>query len=512
MKGIEAMTPVETVLRLCQSAEPEPWYPRVYFRDHEISRDSLDPVLDELRMAGFIELTPWVAGPGQGYRLTPSGRALLANPRAMERMDRGGPAPEVKVVESEESFEHHANTDRWLQVKDAVLTQQPARVSLVLGGACVAFFVWGLMLASRDNAESAFLAGFLGGDPAKFSPILDRTGSVNIKQVMEGEWWRLLTAAFVHIGLLHLVVNMYALRVLGPMTERMYGHWRFLLVYLIAAVGGSAVGIFFQSSSGMAGASGAICGLLGAIASWNILNRRYLPPRFYRSQMSWLIQNVVLLALISLAPGVSWSGHLGGAVFGFIAGALLTVNRFGAVFLRIPTLIAALIVGILCIVGFKPVVVWAGKCNSISYLPRNSSLTENEEIDSFNSEVVRKVGPVISDSDSSVQEHIDPLFKHPNVERDIKSAVETLEQQIDALTDAEKIIDGAGPYQSDRLNEARAALLERIQTRIALLERMRKALKVPDAASDRKDIQTLRQRVEAAEERYEKVKRVDKPK
>src|SRR5205807_3358187 len=88
------------------------------------------------------------------------------------------PIAEVKVVEKVESLVRHTNADREQQLEDAVRTQRPARVTLILGAACVAVFLWGLMLASRDHVESAFLTGFLGGDPAKFNPILDRTGSV----------------------------------------------------------------------------------------------------------------------------------------------------------------------------------------------------------------------------------------------------------------------------------------------------------------------------------------------
>src|SRR5436305_10949068 len=123
------MTPLETVLRLCESAEPKPWYPRTYCEQNQIARETLDPALDQLRMGGLIELTPWVAGLGQGYALTPSGRALLRNPRGLERLSRGElPRPAIDV-ERAEPFVRRANSDRWLQVKDAVLSSRPAIVS-----------------------------------------------------------------------------------------------------------------------------------------------------------------------------------------------------------------------------------------------------------------------------------------------------------------------------------------------------------------------------------------------
>src|SRR5437763_1478254 len=138
-------------------------------------RETLDPALDQLRMGGLIELTPWVAGLGQGYALTPSGRALLRNPRGLERLSRGElPRPAIDV-ERAEPFVRRANSDRWLQVKDAVLSSRPAIVSLILGGICVFVFLWGYILAAREGIGPAFLTGFLGRDQAKTSGVLDRT-------------------------------------------------------------------------------------------------------------------------------------------------------------------------------------------------------------------------------------------------------------------------------------------------------------------------------------------------
>jgi membrane associated rhomboid family serine protease len=352
------MTPVETVLRLCQSMEPDPWYPRKYFSKNQDGRETVEATLDQLRLGGFIELTPWTAEYGQGYRLTPEGRVLLANSRAIVRYNRGE-LPPPKVVPTQAPTERRANGDRWLQIRDALTSQEPATVSMILGGVCAAVFFWGYMLASRADAGQAFLMGFLGGDPRKFTPILNETGAVAVPYLLVGQWWRMLTANFVHSGVLHIGMNCYCLFILGPMTERRFGHWRFLIVCLVAALGSSALGVYFQGAC--VGFSGVVCGLLGATWGWNLVNRNILPRDFLARQRAWMIQNVVLLAIISVAPGVSWSGHLGGLVFGFLAGVLLTISRYGPVPIRVPSVVAAMMIGAFCVLGFKPVAEATGK-------------------------------------------------------------------------------------------------------------------------------------------------------
>src|SRR5438876_675076 len=72
----------------------------------------------------------------------------------------------------------------------------------------------------------------------KLNKVLYWTGSVSGLDIIRGEWWRLLTACFVHIGAIHLAVNMYGLYVVGPLLERMWGPFRFLALYLITGLCG----------------------------------------------------------------------------------------------------------------------------------------------------------------------------------------------------------------------------------------------------------------------------------
>src|SRR6267378_5751680 len=92
MTGTEP-NPLEMILRLCAAEAPKPWYPSVYTQTTGEPRDRLDPHLDRLRLGGFVQLTDWVQGKGQGYALTPAGGQLLEQPRLLARLRNGDLPP-----------------------------------------------------------------------------------------------------------------------------------------------------------------------------------------------------------------------------------------------------------------------------------------------------------------------------------------------------------------------------------------------------------------------------------
>lgn len=134
-----------------------------------------------------------------------------------------------------------------------------------------------------------------------------------------GEWWRVLTAAFLHVGPVHLAFNMVALLIFGSELERSLGRWRFLGLYLVSALGGAAaIQLFGDPSVPVAGASTAIYGLLGGLGVLLVARRQDL-----RGLLTLLAINVA----ISFLPGVSLLGHLGGLVAGAAAAGLLLLTR-----------------------------------------------------------------------------------------------------------------------------------------------------------------------------------------
>lgn len=159
---------------------------------------------------------------------------------------------------------------------------------------------------------------------------LIRLGAKENSLIAQGDYWRLITATFLHANLIHIFFNGYALYALGPESERIYGTGRFLALYFLAGLGGSVASYLFSPAPSV-GASGAIFGLMGGLGIFFYLSRRALGD-FARSQ----VQSMVAIAMINLiigfaSPGVidNW-GHLGGLVAGLAAGAALaprlTVN------------------------------------------------------------------------------------------------------------------------------------------------------------------------------------------
>ncbi|MEX2612194.1 MAG: rhomboid family intramembrane serine protease [Gaiellaceae bacterium] len=130
--------------------------------------------------------------------------------------------------------------------------------------------------------------------------------------VAEGEWWRLMTAAFLHYGPLHLGMNMLVLYIIGPALEEYLGHGRYALLYLVAGLAGSAGALVWSPNALTVGASGAIWGIMGAalILEWRKI---YV---FGGQAMGLVVFN---LAITFLIPGISVGGHVGGLVGGGIA-------------------------------------------------------------------------------------------------------------------------------------------------------------------------------------------------
>ena len=127
--------------------------------------------------------------------------------------------------------------------------------------------------------------------------------------VLDGEWYRMLTAAFVHEQFWHIGLNMYALWVLGGMLEPVLGRWRFTALYLVSALGGSAASLLGLGIGNLSyGASGAVFGLMGALF---VVGRRF--GRDVSSVLVILAINVVFGFVVS---GIDWRAHLGGLVTG----------------------------------------------------------------------------------------------------------------------------------------------------------------------------------------------------
>ena len=173
---------------------------------------------------------------------------------------------------------------------------------------------WTYVILAINGA--AFLATLVLGE----SFMLGLGAKVNAA-IVDGQFWRLFTPMFLHLGLLHIGFNSYALYIFGPQVERPYGALRFLLIYILSGISGTAFSFLFSPNASV-GASGAIFGLIGVMGAYLYRYRDRLAMGRSR------LMNLVTVAAYNLiygfiVPSVDNWGHIGGLVAGIALGWLL---------------------------------------------------------------------------------------------------------------------------------------------------------------------------------------------
>lgn len=176
----------------------------------------------------------------------------------------------------------------------------------------------GLVMHARGNANWVGVFFYERGPR-----LLARAGAMRGAALDRGELWRLVSAVFLHGGPLHLVLNAVALYALGRVCEAVYGPVRFLWLFLLAGIGGTALS-WVGANEASVGSSGGIFGLLGAAVVFGWRYRHQLDPdtsRFFRLKLvPWLLLNLVVGAVV---PVVDQLGHVGGLVAGAVLATIL---------------------------------------------------------------------------------------------------------------------------------------------------------------------------------------------
>jgi len=154
---------------------------------------------------------------------------------------------------------------------------------------------------------------------------LIRWGANYGPRTTQGEWWRMFTCMFLHIGLLHLLFNMFALWHVGGVMERIFGRTGFLTLYLLAGLLGSIASVAWNPAVVSAGASGAIFGLFGGLLAFFVRHRDAHQHAFWAAlrtnTLTFLAYNLVFGFI---QQGIDMAAHLGGLVGGFACGLVLT--------------------------------------------------------------------------------------------------------------------------------------------------------------------------------------------
>lgn len=140
--------------------------------------------------------------------------------------------------------------------------------------------------------------------------------------VKNGEYYRLFTCIFLHIGIMHLLCNMYSLYIIGREVETVYGKWKYLIIYLMSGICGSIFSLAFNHNTISAGASGAIFGLLGALLYFGYYYRAYL-GNILRSSIIPVIAINLIIGFLS--PTIDNAAHIGGLIGGILTSMLVKV-------------------------------------------------------------------------------------------------------------------------------------------------------------------------------------------
>lgn len=182
---------------------------------------------------------------------------------------------------------------------------------------------WGTILLVMANVVIFFILEIFG-DTEDGSYMYEH-GAMFVPAVMEdGEWWRLFTAGFLHFGFQHLLNNMVVLAVVGSILEKAMGHFRYLLLYLIALVGGNLFSMIMSLKNVeyaiVAGASGAVFGIDGGLL-WVIIRQRGHYEKISTKEMAFMIFLSLFLGISK--GGVDNWGHVGGLLAGFLSCIIL---------------------------------------------------------------------------------------------------------------------------------------------------------------------------------------------
>jgi len=168
----------------------------------------------------------------------------------------------------------------------------------------------GMLVTGGFSAQNSFRWG------ANFGPL-----------TLGGQYWRLLTAAFVHGGFLHIAFNMWCLWSLGQLAERLFGRWQTLVIYLLTGIGGSLLSIAYDPQRWSVGASGAIFGIAGALISGLKFGNLSVSEWQRRSAISSMVSFVAINFFLGRLGNTDNMCHLGGFITGLIIG--LPLSAFG---------------------------------------------------------------------------------------------------------------------------------------------------------------------------------------
>lgn len=230
-------------------------------------------------------------------------KLINAFPNILEKTERKEAAMEyfIKVTDS-----INKKNEKKSKIAEKIFSYKKPIVTYMIMAICIITFI--LMYIFGNGSEDSYTLIKFGAN----YDILTKSG----------ELYRLFTSIFLHIGMMHLICNMYSLLVIGKEIENLFGKWKYLLIYLLSGICGSMLSLAFSYNTVSAGASGAIFGLLGALLYFGYYYRTYLGATIKRTILPVIIFNLVLGFL---NPSIDNAAHIGGLIGGILIAMLVGV-------------------------------------------------------------------------------------------------------------------------------------------------------------------------------------------
>jgi len=209
------------------------------------------------------------------------------------------------------------------------------------------FIVFALMLMAGGDFDNDVMLVAFG---AKSNP-----------EINAGEIWRFVTPIFIHIGWIHLAFNSYALWIIGPHVEKLYGGPRFLLLYILTGIAGVAASYWYHPTLPSAGASGAIFGLLGVLLVFSLKYRNDVPKFFSKALGQGILITLGLNLVIGFRfPQIDLSAHLGGLISGGLLAFVVPFARPGESERSVFKFIQSVLVVVIAVSFFQVATHYAG--------------------------------------------------------------------------------------------------------------------------------------------------------
>ena len=191
------------------------------------------------------------------------------------------------------------------KIAEKIFSYKQPIVTYIIMAICIILFI--LMELSGGSTNSQTLL--------KYGANLDVL-------VKNGEYYRLFTCIFLHIGIMHLLCNMYSLYIIGREVENLFGKIKYIIIFILSGIFGSIMSLAFTHNTISAVASGAIFGLLGALLYFGMHYRTYLGEAIKRSIIPIIVVNLIIGFF---AEGIDLAAHIGGLVGGVLVAMMVGV-------------------------------------------------------------------------------------------------------------------------------------------------------------------------------------------